>query len=123
MVSVAEVAKHVTACKREDSMNEAASIMKNEHVTIVPVLDDSDRLIGIVTDRAIAVSGIADKEGSSSKIEDVMENPPMTLTPEMKPEEAAKIMNDHRLTELPVVEDEKFIGIVSYFNLKEYINS
>ncbi|WP_377892205.1 CBS domain-containing protein [Alkalihalobacillus sp. R86527] len=123
MVSVAEVAKHVTACKRDDNMNEAASIMKNEHVTIVPVLDESSRLIGIVTDRAIAVSGIADKEAGSSKIEDVMENPPMTLTPEMKPEEAAKIMNDHRLTELPVVEGEKFIGIVSYFNLKEYINA
>ena len=123
MVSVAEVAKSVTACKLEDNMFEAASIMKNEHVTIVPVLDDNGRLLGIVTDRSIAVSGIADKQPGSAKIEDVMENPPMTLTPEMKPEEAAKIMNEHRLTELPVMDGEKFVGIVSYFNLKEYINA
>ncbi|WP_270182055.1 CBS domain-containing protein [Alkalihalobacillus sp. CinArs1] len=118
MVSVAEVAKNVTPCKKEDSTSNAAKIMKDEHVTMVPVVDESSRLVGIVTDRAIAVSG-----EPGSKVEDVMENPPMTLSPNMKPEEAARIMNEHRLTELPIVEEEKFVGLVSYFNLKEHINA
>ncbi len=117
MVSVGDLAKHVTPCKPQDNVSVAADVMKNENVTIVPVCDENDQLSGIVTDRAIAVGGAV------STVGELVEKPSMTLSPEMKPEEAASLMNDSRLTEVIVLDGEKFVGIVSYFQLKEKMNA
>ncbi|WP_347552738.1 CBS domain-containing protein [Pseudalkalibacillus hwajinpoensis] len=123
MVSVGDLARHVTPFKPDGNIFEAAAVMKNENVTIVPVCDENDRLLGIVTDRAIAVSGIADKQAGSATIQEVMEKPSMVLSPEMKPEEAAALMNESRLTEVVVADVDRFIGIVSYFHIKEKTNA
>ena len=122
MVSVGDIAKYVTPSKPSDSVAEAAATMKNENVTIVPVCD-GENLVGIVTDRAIAVGGFADNQAGMTKVEELLEKPSMTLAPDMKPEQAAELMNESRLTEVIVVDGERFVGIVSYFHLKEKINA
>ncbi len=123
MVSVGELAKRVTPCKPSDNVSVAAAVMKNENVTIVPVCDENEHLMGIVTDRAIAVGGFADNEAGATKVEELVEKPEFTLSPDMKPEQAADIMNESRLTEVIVLDGERFVGIVSYFLLKEKINA
>ncbi|WP_425590654.1 YugN family protein [Guptibacillus hwajinpoensis] len=122
MVSVGDLAQHVTPAKPSDSVAEAAAIMKKENVTIVPVCD-GENLVGIVTDRAIAVGGFADNQAGTTKVEGLVEKPSMTLSPDMKPEQAAELMNESRLTEVIVLDGERFVGIVSYFQLKEKMNA
>ncbi len=122
MVSVGDLAQNVTPTKPSDSVAEAAAIMKKENVTIVPVCD-GENLVGIVTDRAIAVGGFADNQAGMTKVEELLEKPSMTLSPDMKPEQAAELMNESRLTEVIVLDGERFVGIVSYFHLKEKMNA
>nr|WP_273834974.1 CBS domain-containing protein [Pseudalkalibacillus sedimenti] len=122
MVSVGDIAQYVTPTKPSDSVAEAAAIMKKENVTIVPVCD-GENLVGIVTDRAIAVGGFADNQAGMTKVEELLEKPSITLSPDMKPEQAADLMNESRLTEAIVVDGERFVGIVSYFHLKEKMNA
>ncbi|MDP4161547.1 MAG: CBS domain-containing protein, partial [Bacillota bacterium] len=67
----------------------------------------------MITDRDIVIRCIAEKHPASSKIEDVMSNSLITISPDATSKEAVKLMADHQIRRLPVVEGDKLVGIVS----------
>lgn len=108
---------NVESVGRNSSLEEAARLMKEYNVGAIPVCE-GDNIIGIVTDRDIVLRGAADGNKLSwGTCGDVMTSNLITGTPEMDVHEAARIMADHQVRRLPVVENGKLVGIVALGDL------
>jgi CBS domain-containing protein len=102
----------VETCTLLDNVFEVAVKMKELNVGAIPIVNE-DRLVGMITDRDIVIRGIAEKHPPSSKVESVMSDHLVTATPEMSTQDATKLMAEHKIRRLPVVEGEKLVGIVA----------
>ena len=58
---------------------------------------DQDKLVGMITDRDIVVRGVAEKHPGSTKVEDIMSNNLITISPDATTKEAAKLMAEHQI--------------------------
>jgi acetoin utilization protein AcuB len=89
----------------------------------LPVVDDHDRLVGIVSDRDLREAAPSDATSLSRQelayllsrltVQDVMNEPVLTARPAEPAEVAAIRMREHKVGALPVVEDERIVGIVT----------
>ncbi|MGA9226966.1 MAG: CBS domain-containing protein [Mesobacillus sp.] len=102
----------VETCTLLDNVFEVAVKMKDLNVGAIPIVD-GDRLVGMITDRDIVIRGIAEKHPPSSKVEAVMSDHLVTATPDMSTQEATRLMAEHKVRRLPVVDGDKLIGIVA----------
>jgi CBS domain-containing protein len=93
---------------------EAARIMRDEDVGIVPIVD-GDRLVGTVTDRDITVRVIAEgKDPQATKAEQIASRELVTVDPQQDLDEALRLMAQHQVRRLPVVEEDgKLVGILA----------
>lgn len=93
----------------------ASQKMRDLDVGVLPVMADG-KLAGIVTDRDIAL-GLGDtskaSDGRDMRVRDVMSDTPVTVSPHVSVEEAAKLMEDHQVRRLPVVEGTRLVGIIA----------
>ncbi|RHW36531.1 CBS domain-containing protein [Neobacillus notoginsengisoli] len=113
MEKVGEImTENVETCSMLDNMYEVAVKMKELNVGAIPVLD-GEKLAGIITDRDIVIRGTAEKNPGSSKVEQLMTKDLITVTPDTSTKEAAKLMAKHQIRRLPVVENNKLLGIIS----------
>ena len=94
---------------------EAAKLMKQEDVGIVPIVDDQNRLVGTITDRDITVRVVAEqKDPQSTTAGEVATQDLVTVDPQQGLDEALRLMAQHQVRRLPVVgEDGKLVGIVA----------
>ncbi|MED3624354.1 CBS domain-containing protein [Neobacillus thermocopriae] len=104
--------KDVESCSLLDNVYEVAVKMKELDVGAIPIVDQ-DRLVGMITDRDIVIRCIAEKHPASSKVQDIMSDQLITVSPDTTTREAAKLMAKHQIRRLPVVENGKLVGIVS----------
>ncbi|MDR6998034.1 CBS domain-containing protein [Neobacillus niacini] len=102
----------VESCSLLDNVYEVAAKMKELNVGAIPIVDN-ERLVGMITDRDIVLRCVAEKHPASSKVEDIMSNDLITITSDASSREAAKLMAEHQIRRLPVVEGDKLVGIVS----------
>ena len=100
----------------EDSIQNAARIMRDADTGAVPVVD-KDRPIGIVTDRDIVVRAVADGGQLNGPVRDIVTSALVSASPDMSTREAAQLMSDHQVRRLPVVENDRLVGIVSIGDL------
>jgi CBS domain-containing protein len=108
----------VETVQLDSTLEEVASIMKIENVGAVPVLDEDDDLIGIITDRDIVVRCVADgKDPAETHVEEVLSHELETIEPDVDIEEAAQLMADKQIRRLPVCEDGELIGMLSIGDL------
>jgi CBS domain-containing protein len=99
----------------EDTIQNAARIMRDEDTGVVPVVDKG-RAVGVVTDRDIVIRAVADGE-LNRPIRSIVSGDVITARPDMSTKEAAQLMSDHQVRRLPVVENDKLVGIVSIGDL------
>lgn len=99
-----------------DSIESAARIMRDEDTGAVPVVENG-RPVGMVTDRDIVVRVVADGGQLSQSIGDIVTTGVISATPDMSTREAAELMSEHQIRRLPVVENERIVGIVSLGDL------
>lgn len=93
---------------------EIAERMRDENVGAIPIVDEDDKLAGIITDRDIVVRAIAEGEDPNEcTAEDILSEKLHTINPEADLEAAADLMARHQIRRLPVVEDEIIIGMIS----------
>jgi CBS domain-containing protein len=93
---------------------DAAKLMRDEDVGLVPIVQ-GDRLIGTITDRDIAVRVVAEgKEPQSTKVKEIASTDLVTVNPQQDLDEALRLMAQHQVRRLPVVEEDgRLVGIVA----------
>ena len=99
-----------------DSIQNAAAIMRDEDAGAVPVVDNG-RAIGIVTDRDIVVRVVAEGGQLNSPVRDIVSRSLVSASPDMSTREAADLMSEYQIRRLPVVENDRLVGIVSIGDL------
>lgn len=104
--------KEVDTCTPQTSLQEAAAKMKEINVGSIPIVDN-DKLIGIITDRDIVVRGIADNISLDTAVSEILSESMVTGNKDMSVEDAAELMADHQIRRLPIVDNDKVVGIVS----------
>ncbi|GAA0338791.1 CBS domain-containing protein [Bacillus carboniphilus] len=118
MALVKEVmTKKVEYCTLLDNVFEVATKMKELNVGAIPILDEQEHLVGMITDRDIVVRGVAEKHPGSTKVEVVMSDHLVTIEPEASTEEAVELMTEHQIRRLPVVKNGKLVGILALGDL------
>ena len=100
----------------ETSARDAACIMKDEDVGIIPVIDgDSRRLVGVVTDRDIALRVVAVGRDGETRVGDVMSADKLaTCTPDEDLDSAMETMASEQLRRIPIVDERgSLVGIIA----------
>ena len=90
--------------------------MKLADVGSVPVIDDHEtkHLLGIVTDRDIVVKSVAPNAETTAFVSEIMTRDPETCGPDDEVEKAMKIMAEHQVRRIPVVDGEgRLLGIIA----------
>ena len=100
----------------DDSIQNAARIMRDEDTGVVPVVENG-RAVGVVTDRDIVVRAVADGGEMNRPVRDICTGAVVAARPDMSTREAAQLMSEHQVRRLPVVENDRLIGIVSIGDL------
>jgi len=94
-----------------------ARTMKDHDIGPVPIVDAADtmHLVGIVTDRDLAVKIVAsNKNAKQTKVKDVMTSDPISCRPEDNVKHALRLMEECQLRRIPVVDsDERLVGIIA----------
>jgi CBS domain-containing protein len=104
--------ENVECCSLLDNMYEVAVKMKELNVGAIPIIDNEE-LVGMITDRDIAIRGVAEKNPGSTKVEKIMSDQLVTIGADTSTKEAIQKMAHHQIRRLPVVEGKKLLGIVS----------
>lgn len=107
-------------CTPNDSVQDVARVMRAHDCGCVPIVEnlDSRRLIGVITDRDLAVRVLAEGQGASTNVRDVMTPNPFACTPDADLGQVQQAMADRQLRRVPVVDaDGCCIGIIAQADL------
>jgi CBS domain-containing protein len=122
--------RSVVTVRCDASFKEMAAMLRSRRISALPVVDDSGRVIGVVSESDLLVNEAVQANGSSLlaalrhireddkaagvTAAELMTAPAITIGPDRPVEEAARIMYDRRVKRLPVVSvTRRLLGIVS----------
>ncbi len=115
MKRVSEIMTEAPVDTIEQGLNiqQAANIMKERKRGSLVVIDKK-KAIGIITERDIIRRAVADgKDISTTKVKDIMSTPLISVGPDATVEVAAKVMYENGIRRLPIIDDERLVGIVT----------
>jgi CBS domain-containing protein len=126
------MAKDVISIKGDADLHEAARILSENRISGMPVVDDANRVVGVISEADLLVLAGMKKEHtfkdvlrgllgeprhagrSGELVRDVMSFPPITSKADDDIKEVAKIFDERRIKRLPVVDDDgRLIGVIS----------
>lgn len=111
------MSRDVQVVKPGDTLGQAASTMKRVDSGIVPVGED-DRLVGMLTDRDIAIRAVAEGKGPDTRVQEIMSAEVKYCFDDEDVTHVAENMAELQVRRLPVVNREKrLVGIVSLGDL------
>lgn len=107
------MSKDIACLRSDDSVERAAQLMKQYNCGSIPVCTQ-DKIIGIVTDRDIALRSVASGQDVTKEcVGDIMTKDVVFANPETDIHDAARLMSDRQIRRLPIVENNSLIGIVA----------
>jgi CBS domain-containing protein len=113
----------------EDSLGDAAGEMVQGGFRHLPVVDADRRLVGMLSERDLRARLGTEVERFpdaafdllSEPVEGAMRPDPITISSDATLRDALEILSDERIGALPVVDEERLVGIVSYVDLLGYL--
>jgi len=106
----------------EDLVDLAASLMEWEHIRHVPVEDDQGRLVGILSHRSLlrlVARGTKSCDAGPTAVKELMKTDPISVASGTRAVDAMRLMRQHRVGCLPVVDKDRLVGIVTERDLLE----
>jgi CBS domain-containing protein len=115
MTTARDIMSGSAECASEsDTLVDAARKMKDLDVGSLPICGEDDRLKGVITDRDIVVSCVADgRDPSSVKVSEMGDGTPVTIGADDSVDEILRTMTEHAVRRLPVIDGDRLVGIVS----------
>lgn len=100
---------------------EAIQFMAEKNIGALPVLEEG-KLVGVVSERdytrKVAIKG---RQSRETKVREIVSSPVISVAPDQSVEDCMRLMTDHRVRHLPVLEGEKMVGLVSIGDLVNWI--
>lgn len=110
--------------QKDDLLEMVMEMMDWRNMRNIPVEDDRGRLVGLVTQRLLFRHFVkSDTKAKGTLVKDLMIKDPISIAPEGKIQEAMKLMEDHKVSCLPVVKDGKLVGIITDANFMDISKS
>ena len=109
----------VYSCTPSTSVYDAAKLMQENHVGCIPICDNENCMIGVVTDRDLVLRCIAnDKNAKETPVSDIMTTNVWTCKPDDEMSNAQNKMGEEQVRRLPVVDNNgKVIGMLTIGDL------
>lgn len=114
--------RHVQSADPQETVQSAARRMRDTNVGLMPVCDRTGRVIGVVTDRDLALRICAeDVRPSTTEIAEVMTHGAITCGPDEAIQRAEALMRQHRITRVLVTDPAgRLLGVISLSDLVFY---
>jgi CBS domain-containing protein len=101
-------------CRREDTARRAAEVMRDNDCGVVPVIDDARRVIGIVTDRDLAIRALASGRSPDTRLGDLMTPMAKTCAADDDLRDVERKMAELQVRRIPIVDaGGRCLGIIS----------
>ncbi|MBF0279706.1 MAG: CBS domain-containing protein [SAR324 cluster bacterium] len=123
--------KDLVVLRRDQSLMDASGLIKKHDIRHLPVVDENNHLVGIVTDRDVRKASASDATSldihellyllGKIQVEEIMTKNVVSVPPSMPLEQAAKVMHDRKFGGLPVVEDGKLVGIITTGDILKFL--
>ena len=119
MTTAREIMSSDVSCVREeDTLLDAAKQMAARSVGALPVCGKDDHLLGMITDRDIAVRAVAEGKSPDTKVADVMSREVLYCFEDQNVEDVSRNMGEEKVRRMPVVNrDKRLVGIISFGDL------
>ncbi|GHB45668.1 histidine kinase [Pseudovibrio japonicus] len=114
------MAPNPITCRPEDTVQDAATRMRDARVSSLCVTDNEGRLIGIITLRDLSFKVLASALPVETPIEAVMTANPITLTPSAIGSDLLHLMMEQRIGHVPIVEGGRLVGMVTQTDLTRF---
>jgi CBS domain-containing protein len=120
------------ACRDEAFLEEIAEILADRDISGMPVLDEHERVVGVISERDLACTlggpmvrlalrrhnerplhGVAELPRGARRAKSIMTTPAVTVRRGEIIEEVARLMRVHQINRVPVVEEGRLIGVVT----------
>lgn len=118
MVNVKEImSSDLVVCTPNDTIRDVALLMAKEDVGALPVCKCDHDLIGIVTDRDLVIRGYAQGMTPEAPVEQCMTEDLITCHEDTSLSEVGELMSENQIRRVPVVRNNRLIGMVSLGDL------
>lgn len=109
-------------CNVDNTVSECAKVMNSYHVGCVPVCDDNEKVVGLITDRDIVLRCIAnEKDAKKLKIKEIMTKNIWCCNPEDELQNIENKMINQQIRRIPVINNEsRLIGILTLGDLAKH---
>ncbi len=109
MLSINEImTTDLFTLQADASLAEAEHLMKEHRVRHIPIIDDANKLLGLITQRDILASA-----STGASVGDVMRRDIYTISETADMRAAALMLQKHKIGSLPVVQDDRLVGIIT----------
>lgn len=118
------MAEEIVWCSPNSSLEEAALIMAECDFGELPVVDDDENIVGVITDRDITCRSLGQgKNPQKMKVEECMTSPAVTIDEDSDIQDCLKLMEENQIRRVVVVDSEGYCcGIVSQADIAEKIS-
>lgn len=108
----------VCCCYPNDTVSNVAKKMCENHIGCIPVCNQNKNVVGLVTDRDIILRSIAcDKDARQTPISEIMTTSVCCCNTDTDISEVTKLMSDLQIRRIPVIENDKIVGILTIGDL------
>jgi len=114
--------RHVHRASPADSLRAVAQKMREQDIGFLPVCDENDRVVGVVTDRDLVLRACADDRSmSATRVEAIMSPDVMACRPGQGIRHAEQLMREHKKSRIVVTDEEgRLVGVISLSDLAQY---
>jgi CBS domain-containing protein len=105
-----------------ETLETAARMMRDLHVGSLPICGLDNRLQGIITDRDIVVKCLAEgRDPKKTTAGDLAQGKPVWVDANADDGDVLRLMEEHRIRRLPVIEEQQIIGMISEADLATHL--
>jgi len=112
--------RHVFTLKAAKRVLIAKEIMDWAHIRHVPVVDEKGALVGMVSQKDVLRASLCSAD-QAIELGEIMKPPLRTIAPGATLRDAARLMSDHKIGCLPVVDDGRLVGVISEHDLLHFV--
>lgn len=115
---------HIFTIKPDSTLQDALEIMAKEKISSLPVMNNNDELIGIISERDYIRKAIPERKIPwEIHVKDYMTENVITVVKTDLLQECMKIMSTNRIRHLPVIEDGTMVGVISITDVVRALRS